>query len=71
MVATSDFSGLTSSPCALASAAAIDPMARRYGLFTQVGIAGEDDVDAPDLAAPTQQPLGRERLEAGFEWPTG
>src|SRR3954452_21531174 len=25
--------------------------ARRYGLFTLVGIAGEDDLDAPDLAA--------------------
>lgn len=25
--------------------------ARRYGLFTLVGIAGEDDMDAPDLAA--------------------
>ena len=27
--------------------------ARRYALFTLVGIAGEDDVDAPDLAEPT------------------
>jgi hypothetical protein len=27
--------------------------ARRYALFTLVGIAGEDDVDAPDLNAPT------------------
>jgi ERF superfamily len=26
--------------------------ARRYALFTLVGIAGEDDADAPDLAAP-------------------
>jgi hypothetical protein len=26
--------------------------ARRYALFTLVGIAGEDDVDAPDLGAP-------------------
>src|SRR3954453_284229 len=25
--------------------------ARRYALFTLVGIAGEDDLDAPDLAA--------------------
>ena len=25
--------------------------ARRYGLFTLVGIAGEDDLDAPDLGA--------------------
>jgi hypothetical protein len=29
--------------------------ARRYALFTLVGIAGEDDVDAPDLATPQQQ----------------
>jgi ERF superfamily protein len=27
--------------------------ARRYALFTLVGIAGEDDLDAPDLALPT------------------
>ena len=27
--------------------------ARRYALFTLVGIAGEDDLDAPDLIAPT------------------
>jgi hypothetical protein len=27
--------------------------ARRYSLFTLVGIAGEDDLDAPDLMAPT------------------
>jgi hypothetical protein len=27
--------------------------ARRYSLFTLVGIAGEDDLDAPDLVAPT------------------
>jgi len=26
--------------------------ARRYGLFTLVGIAGEDDLDAPDLLSP-------------------
>ena len=26
--------------------------ARRYALFTLVGIAGEDDLDAPDLNAP-------------------
>src|SRR5262249_55013183 len=31
--------------------------ARRYALFTLVGIAGEDDLDAPDLgAAPTSPP---------------
>ena len=29
--------------------------ARRYALFTLVGIAGEDDLDAPDLAAPTSR----------------
>jgi hypothetical protein len=28
--------------------------ARRYALFTLVGIAGEDDVDAPDLLTPNQ-----------------
>ncbi len=27
--------------------------ARRYGLFTLVGIAGEDDLDAPDLTQPS------------------
>jgi hypothetical protein len=29
--------------------------ARRYALFTLVGIAGEDDLDAPDLMTPTSQ----------------
>jgi ERF superfamily len=29
--------------------------ARRYALFALVGIAGEDDLDAPDLIAPTPQ----------------
>jgi hypothetical protein len=28
---------------------------RRYALFTLVGIAGEDDLDAPDLQTPTSQ----------------
>ena len=32
--------------------------ARRYALFTLVGIAGEDDLDAPDLLSPTA-PEGR------------
>ncbi len=32
--------------------------ARRYALFTLVGIAGEDDLDAPDLRAPTAQNIG-------------
>ena len=30
--------------------------ARRYALFTLVGIAGEDDLDAPDLALQTVDP---------------
>jgi hypothetical protein len=30
--------------------------ARRYALFTLVGIAGEDDLDAPDLAKQTRHP---------------
>src|SRR5215472_17189497 len=29
--------------------------ARRYALFTLVGIAGEDDLDAPDLAGPSTE----------------
>jgi len=33
--------------------------ARRYALFTLVGIAGEDDLDAPDLDAPTSIDAGR------------
>jgi hypothetical protein len=45
--------------CALAELGAPHRMgaalsyARRYGLFTLVGIAGEDDLDAPDLALHT------------------
>ncbi len=35
--------------------------ARRYALFTLVGIAGEDDVDAPDLTAPPAQTAGIEK----------
>jgi hypothetical protein len=35
--------------------------ARRYALFTLVGIAGEDDVDAPDLVTPRQQTSGPEK----------
>src|SRR5262249_12241702 len=31
------------------------PYARRYGLFTLVGIAGEDDLDAPDLTDPNSE----------------
>jgi hypothetical protein len=54
--------------CALADTAAPQRMgaaltyARRYGLFTLVGIAGEDDLDAPDLEVaanmPVDQPAG-------------
>jgi hypothetical protein len=45
--------------CAISETAAPHRMgaaltyARRYALFTLVGIAGEDDLDAPDLLAPT------------------
>jgi hypothetical protein len=35
--------------------------ARRYALFTLVGIAGEDDLDAPDLIARTTPPSKAER----------
>jgi ERF superfamily len=43
--------------------------ARRYALFTLVGIAGEDDIDAPELTspaapereAPSTKPMGRGR----------
>ena len=35
--------------------------ARRYALFTLVGIAGEDDLDAPDLATPTNRTPGPEK----------
>ena len=34
--------------------------ARRYALFTLVGIAGEDDLDAPDLDTPTVPRTGSE-----------
>src|SRR5271154_6653641 len=35
--------------------------ARRYALFTLVGIAGEDDIDAPDLNVPIPSPSGAEK----------
>jgi hypothetical protein len=38
--------------------------ARRYALFTLVGIAGEDDLDAPDLTTPTNRTSGLETPEA-------
>ena len=53
--------------CALADMASPKRMgaaltyARRYALFTLVGIAGEDDLDAPDLTTPTNRTAGSER----------
>ena len=35
--------------------------ARRYALFTLVGIAGEDDLDAPDLVTRTNRTSGPEK----------
>jgi hypothetical protein len=52
--------------CAISETAAPHRMgaaltyARRYALFTLVGIAGEDDLDAPDLIAPTTPALRTE-----------
>ena len=48
--------------------------ARRYALFTLVGIAGEDDLDAPDLAIPAS-PAGAnaaaaQELSAGSAGPS-
>jgi hypothetical protein len=43
--------------------------ARRYALFTLVGIAGEDDLDAPDLITPTGQTSASAKLEE--EIPSG
>ena len=50
--------------CAISETAAPHRMgaaltyARRYALFTLVGIAGEDDLDAPDLKAPMVRRIG-------------
>jgi ERF superfamily protein len=41
--------------------------ARRYALFTLVGIAGEDDLDAPDLSAPS--PSGSASASAVVRFP--
>ena len=41
--------------------------ARRYALFTLVGIAGEDDLDAPDLTAPTGQASSTERPDTSSQ----
>src|SRR6516165_2974543 len=65
--------------CAISETAAPHRMgaaltyARRYALFTLVGIAGEDDIDAPDLLSPVAPetkpggPIGHknERLNGG------
>ena len=37
--------------------------ARRYSLFTLVGIAGEDDLDAPDLMGPTPE-IKKQRISS-------
>jgi hypothetical protein len=48
--------------------------ARRYALFTLVGITGEDDLDAPDLLAPTtpKTEIGKtkDRLNGGPNYPS-
>jgi hypothetical protein len=50
--------------------------ARRYALFTLVGIAGEDDLDAPDLIAPNQPApktatgKTKDRLNGGTNYPS-
>jgi hypothetical protein len=41
--------------------------ARRYALFTLVGIAGEDDLDAPDLTAPTGAASGPEKPDISHQ----
>ena len=41
--------------------------ARRYALFTLVGIAGEDDLDAPDLHDEPDHPIARAG-KRGREW---
>jgi hypothetical protein len=50
--------------------------ARRYALFTLVGIAGEDDLDAPDLIVPTPPApktgtrKTKDRLNGGPKYPS-
>ena len=50
--------------------------ARRYALFTLVGIAGEDDLDAPDLIVPTppapktEAGKTKDRLNGGPNYPS-
>jgi hypothetical protein len=43
---------------------------RRYVLFISAGIAGEDDLDAPDLTTPAKPASGPERPKAVGEWST-
>jgi hypothetical protein len=46
--------------------------ARRYALFTLVGIAGEDDLDAPAPPDKLRATAVRARAaEAGRQWPAG
>src|SRR6202030_1431857 len=55
--------------CAIADTASPHRMgaaltyARRYALFTLVGIAGEDDIDSPDLTAPRPGGLETQKHE--------
>jgi ERF superfamily len=57
--------------CAISETAAPHRMgaaltyARRYALFTLVGIAGEDDLDAPDLIAPQTVPSSQTKRRPG------
>jgi len=44
--------------------------ARRYALFALVGIAGEDDLDAPDLQSPLSE-IGAEGMKANGGQPNG
>src|SRR5262245_10778434 len=45
--------------------------ARRYALFTLVGIAGEDDLDAPDLISKPGDSRTRPAATAPRQWPAG
>ena len=61
--------------CAVAETAAPHKMgaaltyARRYALFTLVGIAGEDDLDAPDIATTPQSANATIELPTASEHP--
>jgi hypothetical protein len=45
--------------------------ARRYALFTLVGIAGEDDVDAPDLPDVGLSPEAQNDRQSALQMPSG